>query len=70
MKAHAVDEINAIEMICNHLFPLGVSKNRNPRSRERIKLSKLLLNNKKETSKKLDKRQLNIITELEKMGLK
>lgn len=70
MKVNSVDEINAVEMICNYLYPLGISKNRNPRSRERKKLSKLLLNNKKETSKKLDERQLNIITELEKIGLR
>ncbi len=69
MGNNGVDEINAIEMIVNELYPLGISKNRNPRSRERIKLSALLLQNKKEQVEALDERQLNIVTELQKIGL-
>ncbi len=69
MGNNDVDEINAIEMICNELYPLGIKKNVSPRSREKKVFLKLFLENKKEQAELLDERQLNIISELQKIGL-
>lgn len=69
MGNNSVDETNAVEMIVNELYPLGIKKNISPRSRERKNFFKLLLEDKKQQSETLNKRQLDIISELQKIGL-
>ena len=68
-RLNKTTEINAIEIICERIYPSYDSKNRKPRSRHRIKLNRLLIESKKQDTESTDKNQLNIISELAKLEL-
>ena len=69
MFKHSLNEISAIEHICEKMFPSTIPKNKNARSRHKKKLRMLAFDNKKKEADILNDNQLNIISELEKIEI-
>ena len=68
-KLHKINEAAAIELVCESIFPTTIRQNKNPRSRQRKKLTELVLNNKQKSAENYNSNQLDIVSELEKINL-
>lgn len=68
-KLYKIDESGAIELVCESIFPTTKKENKNPRSRQRKKLTELVLNNKQKSAENYNSNQLDIVSELEKINL-